>query len=84
MKFAAVIDYTPDKAKIQEVRPAHREYLAGVLKDGKLVVGGPFLDDSGAIIIYETDSAEAAELLVRNHNCRGSALSDFYGLHDQT
>jgi uncharacterized protein YciI len=65
MKFAAVFEYTPDKAKIQEVRPLHREYLSGVLKAGRLVVGGPFLDDSGAIIIYEAASAEDAETLVR-------------------
>jgi hypothetical protein len=66
MKFAAVIEYTPDKSKILEVRPAHREYLTGVVKAGGLVVGGPFIDDSGAIIIYEAESAQAAESLLRN------------------
>ena len=65
MKFAAVFEYTPDKAKILEARPLHREYLSGVLKAGKLVLGGPFLDDSGAIIIYETDSAEETDKLIR-------------------
>jgi uncharacterized protein YciI len=64
MKFAAVFEYCADKAKIQEVRPLHREYLSGVLKAGRLVVGGPYLDDSGAIIIYEAASAEEAETLV--------------------
>jgi uncharacterized protein len=65
MKFAAVIDYTPDKAKIAEVRPAHRDYLSGLLKDGKLVVAGPFTDDSGAIIVYETETAEQAESVLK-------------------
>jgi uncharacterized protein YciI len=66
MKFAAVIEYCPDKAKILEVRPAHREYLTGVVKSGRLVVGGPYIDDSGAIIIYEAESVEEAEKLLRD------------------
>ena len=66
MKFAAVIEYCPDKAKILEVRPAHREYLTGVVKAGHLVVGGPYLDDSGAIIIYDAESQEQAEKLLRD------------------
>jgi hypothetical protein len=66
MKFAAVIEYCADKAKVLEVRPAHREYLTGVVKAGGLVVGGPYIDDSGAIIIYEAESQEAAEKLLRD------------------
>ena len=31
MKFAASIEYTPDKAKIAEARPAHRVYLTTLL-----------------------------------------------------
>ncbi|HEY4361519.1 MAG TPA: YciI family protein [Bryobacteraceae bacterium] len=65
MKFAAVFEYCADKAKILEARPLHREYLAGILKDGHLVLGGPFTDDSGAIIIYEAGSADEAEGLIK-------------------
>src|SRR5262249_47735844 len=53
MKFAATIEYTPDKAKIEQVRPAHRKYLTGLLQQGKLAAAGPFMDDSGALIVYE-------------------------------
>jgi uncharacterized protein YciI len=28
MKFAAIIEYTTDRDKIQSVRPVHRQYLA--------------------------------------------------------
>lgn len=66
MKFAAIIEYTKDKSKIAEVRPAHREYLKGVLASGRLAVGGPFTDDSGAIIIYEAPTQEDAEALIRD------------------
>ncbi len=65
MKFAALIEYTPDKAKIAEVRPAHREYLTGLLKSGKLALAGPFTDDSGAFIVYETETSEQAEATLK-------------------
>jgi uncharacterized protein YciI len=65
MKFAGIIEYTPDKAKIQEVRPVHRQYLASLKDRGRLVASGPFTDDSGALIIYEADSKEEAEKLVQ-------------------
>jgi uncharacterized protein YciI len=65
MKFAAVIEYTPDKALIAAHRPQHRQYLAGLKAGGQLAAAGPFTDDSGGLIIYEADSAEAAEALLR-------------------
>jgi len=65
MKYAAVIEYTSDKAKIAEVRPSHREYLTGLLKDNKLVTAGPFTDDSGAFIVYEAESSEQAESILK-------------------
>ena len=65
MKFAAVIDYIQDKAKIAEVRPIHRQYLAGLKESGRLAASGPFTDDSGALIIYEAGSREEAEAILK-------------------
>jgi uncharacterized protein YciI len=65
MKWAAIIEYTADTAKIAEIRPVHREYLSKLLETGQLAIAGPLLDDSGAIIVYEADTAEAAETLLR-------------------
>jgi len=66
MKFAAIIEYGPDLSKIQDIRPMHRAYLADLMKNGKLAISGPFVDDSGALIVYEADSAEEAESLISN------------------
>ncbi|MCS6975389.1 MAG: YciI family protein [Gemmatales bacterium] len=66
MKFAAVIEYTTDKAKIAAIRPEHRQYLAKLKSEEKLAASGPFLDDSGALIIYEAGSREEAETLLQN------------------
>ncbi len=65
MKFAAVIEYTQDKAKIAELRPMHRQYLASLRDRGHLVASGPFTDDSGALIIYEARTREEAEKLLQ-------------------
>lgn len=65
MKFAATIEYTRDTAKIAAARPAHREYLKGLLESGRLAISGPFTDDSGGLLIYEAETLEQAEALIR-------------------
>jgi uncharacterized protein YciI len=65
VKFAAIIEYTPDKATIERVRPTHRKYLTDLLQQGKLAAAGPFTDDSGALIVYEAETAAAAEELLK-------------------
>jgi uncharacterized protein YciI len=64
MKFAALIEYIPDKERIQSLRPTHRQYLASLLAKGQLVAAGPFLDDWGALIVYEAGSADEAEAIL--------------------
>jgi uncharacterized protein YciI len=65
MRFAAVIEYISDKEKIQSLRPVHRQYLTSLLAKGQLAIAGPFTDDYGALIVYEANSAEEAETLLR-------------------
>ena len=65
MKFAAVIEYTPDKSKIAQFRPPHREYLMVLRKAGKAAMAGPFIDDSGGLLIYEAESKEEVEQMIR-------------------
>src|SRR5437667_9875852 len=66
MKFAAIIEYSQDQAKIQSGRPAHRQYLGSLKEKGQLVASGPFTDDSGgALIVYEAASKEEAEKLLQ-------------------
>jgi uncharacterized protein YciI len=66
MKYAAIIEYLQDPAKVTEVRPRHRQYLASLLAAGKLAACGPFTDDSGALIVYVADSPDEAEQLLRD------------------
>ena len=65
MKYAAIAKYTPDAATIAKARPAHREYLARLRDQGKLVISGPFAEDVGGLLVYEAETAEQAEAMVR-------------------
>lgn len=65
MLWAAWIEYTPDGAKVAGNRPAHRQYEAKLLAEGKLALGGPLTDNFGALIVYEAVSKEAAEELLK-------------------
>jgi uncharacterized protein YciI len=65
MKFAAIIEYSQDKAKVEMHRPTHRQYLRSLIERGQLAATGPFTDGSGALIIYEAGSPEEAEKLLQ-------------------
>jgi uncharacterized protein YciI len=64
--FAAILKYTDDTDRLQQVRPSHREYLRGLLEQGKIVQSGPFTDDSGALIIYEAEDISEAQVFLTN------------------
>jgi len=43
-----------------EVRPAHLENLRPLAEAGKVLVGGPFTDGSGSLIVADFDDEAAA------------------------
>jgi uncharacterized protein YciI len=65
MTFAVTIDYLQDTAVVEAHRPDHRAYLTELLNAGKLFAAGPFADGSGALIVYEADTPEAVEELIK-------------------
>jgi uncharacterized protein YciI len=65
--FAVTLTFTDDMERRLEVRPTHRDYLKTLLDSGKLHESGPFVDDSGALLIYDAaDVAEVQELLAND------------------
>lgn len=62
--FAAILEFTDDDELRQQTRPGHRDYLRDLLDAGKIRMSGPWVDDTGAMIVYEVaDAAEAQALL---------------------
>jgi len=64
MKYAAIVQYTPDASTIANARPAHRQYLSGLQAQGKLVISGPFADDGGGLLVYEAETPQQVETMI--------------------
>jgi uncharacterized protein len=65
MKYAAIHTYNNVPDLIATNRPSHRAYITTLLDKNQLVVAGPFTDDSGALIVYEADTVEAVEAMIK-------------------
>ena len=58
--------FSDDTETISQVRPSHREWLAGWLEKGVLLASGPYIDFPGALFIFKTDSIEELAHLLDN------------------
>jgi uncharacterized protein len=57
----------PDGAKLRPgVRPAHLENLKPLLEQGRMIVGGPFTDGAGSLMIVDMESEAEAWEFARN------------------
>lgn len=65
MKFAALIEYSQDQALVSAHRPAHRAYLTSLVEKNQLFASGPTEDNYGALIVYEADTPEAVDALIK-------------------
>ncbi|MHA7263322.1 YciI family protein [Arthrobacter sp. TMN-37] len=64
--FAVEYVYSPDQSALRdEHRPAHREWLARLVEQGRLLTSGPFADGTGALLIFAAESEDELHQLVR-------------------
>jgi uncharacterized protein YciI len=61
--YAVQLAFSDDSARLG-LRPAHRERLAGLAADGKLLAGGPWSDDSGALLVFLVDDRESLDRIL--------------------
>ncbi|MDP9999883.1 MULTISPECIES: YciI family protein [Pseudarthrobacter] len=63
--FAVEYVYAADStAALDEHRPAHRAWLAGLAEGGQLLTSGPYGDGAGALLIFKVqDETRLNELL---------------------
>ena len=59
-----------DDPRRLEARPAHRERLARLHAEGRLVLSGPWVDDSGALLIVDTDRNGVDEIIAADEYYR--------------
>jgi uncharacterized protein YciI len=55
--YAVQLAFSDDNVRLG-LRPGHRETLAGLAADGRLLAAGPWSDDSGALLVFLVDSRE--------------------------
>jgi uncharacterized protein YciI len=61
--YAVQLAFSDDTARLG-LRPGHRETLAGLAADRRLLAAGPWSDDSGALLVFLVESrAELDEIL---------------------
>jgi len=62
MKFAIIGHDSPEGPMKRPVhRPAHLQRLKELATQGRLVLAGPFADQSGSLIVIDADSLAEAE-----------------------
>lgn len=82
MKIVNNAQYVQDTDLIDRVRPAHREYLSKLFAEGKLLLAGPYVDGSGASIVYEAESIEAAHDLAKGDPFHSEGVFKHYDLKE--
>lgn len=64
-----------DDPRRLEARPAHRERLAQLHAEGRLVMSGPWEDDSGALLVLDTDRAGLEEVMAADEYFRAPGVT---------
>jgi uncharacterized protein YciI len=61
--YAVQLAFTDDATRLA-LRPAHRERLAELAADGRLLAGGPWSDDTGALLVFVVDGREELDAIL--------------------
>jgi uncharacterized protein YciI len=72
--FAVLIEFSEDEDLRLRTRPVHREYLRSLFDAGKLAMSGPWADDTGALIIYDSEDMAEAQRILDNDPYRSAGV----------
>ncbi len=62
---AVLYHYADDPARLDDHRPAHKDYLASLFEQGRIVISGPLTDGApGALLILQADDANHVAALL--------------------
>lgn len=75
--FLLELEFTDDPRRL-EARPAHRARLQQLYIEGRLVIAGPWVDDSGAALVFDTDRTGVDQILAEDpyYSTPGVAVSN--------
>ncbi|WP_312181404.1 YciI family protein [Arthrobacter sp.] len=64
--FAVEYVYDAESAEARaEQRPAHREWLAALVEEGRVLASGPFTDGAGALLIFTAEDEDDLNSLLK-------------------
>ena len=72
--FVLQLSFDNDERRLA-ARPAHRERLARLHAEGRLVMAGPWHDDSGALLVFRTDRAGMDEIMAADPYYRAPGVT---------
>jgi uncharacterized protein YciI len=61
--YAVTLSFSDDPARL-ELRPAHRERLAALAADGRILASGPWADESGALLVFLVGSRAEVDAII--------------------
>ena len=77
MVFANYVKYG-DTARVLELRPAHRTYMARLIDEGTVIAAGSFPGNSGGLYLYDVPSQAAAEKIMTDDPFfLGTAIAEY-------
>lgn len=77
VRLVREIAFAPGERRRLAVRPSHRAHLGEPWEQGKLVMAGPWADDSGALLVYEVaDEAELRELIAADPYTEAAVVTE--------
>jgi uncharacterized protein YciI len=67
--YVVQLAFSDDPARLDH-RPGHRQRLADLVADGRLLAAGPWIDDSGALLVFLVEDREELDAIL--------AADDYY------
>jgi uncharacterized protein len=72
--FAVIGEFADDQDLRLRTRPTHREYLRSLFDVGKIVMSGPWEDETGMLIVYDVADMAVAERLLAQDPYRSAGV----------
>jgi uncharacterized protein YciI len=79
--YAVQLSFSDDPARLEH-RPAHRETLAGLVADGRLLAAGPWSDESGALLVFLVDTRDEVDAIIAADPYYSTAGVTVAGVHE--
>jgi uncharacterized protein YciI len=79
--YAVLLAFSDDPGRLDH-RPAHRERLADLVAEGRLLAAGPWTDESGALLVFLVDSRADLDAILDSDPYYSAPGVSIAGIHE--